>query len=292
MEPIQQKPLVVIVGPTASGKSSTAVDLAEQFQGEIICADSRTIYTGMDIGTAKPSSEDQARVPHWGLDLINPDQTYSAADFQVYAVQKIAEIRARGNVPFLVGGTGLYVDSVVFEYEFGLAADPKRRAEFNEMSLDELHKYCIQHNILLPENDKNKRYVIRAIEQKSTSNKRSAEPIKNCIIVGIATDKEELRKRISRRSEQLFDDGVVNEAKILGDMYGWETQAMTGNVYRLVHEYLNGTMTMNELRRRNETADWQLAKRQMTWLKRSPFTTWLNREKAQNYIAECLAQMP
>lgn len=292
MESIQQKPLVVIVGPTASGKSSTAVDLAEQFQGEIICADSRTIYTGMDIGTAKPSSEDQARVPHWGLDIVTPDQAYSAADFQKYAVQKIAEIRARGKVPFLVGGTGLYVDSVVFEYEFGLVADPGRRAELNEMSLDELHKYCIQHNISLPENDKNKRYVIRAIEQKSTSNKRSAEPIKNCIIVGIATDKEELRKRISRRSEQLFDDGVVNEAKILGDMYGWETQAMTGNVYRLVHEYLNGTMTMNELRRRNETADWQLAKRQMTWLKRSPFTTWLNREKAQNYIAECLAQMP
>jgi len=289
MEIIRQKPLVVIVGPTASGKSSIAVDLAEQFNGEIICADSRTIYTGMDIGTAKPSRLDQARAPHWGLDVVRPDQSYSAADFQAYATMKIADIRERGKTPFLVGGTGLYVDSVVFEYEFGPPADPERRAELEAMSLEELHNYCIQHNILLPENDQNKRYVIRAIEQKGISSMRSAEPIKNCIIVGIATDKTELRKRIGARSEQLFDDGVVQEAKTLGDMYGWETQAMTGNVYRLAHEYLDGGMDMDELRRRNESADWQLAKRQMTWLKRSPFTTWLPRGEVQKYIADHLA---
>jgi tRNA dimethylallyltransferase len=228
-------------------------------------------------------------VPHWGLDLIAPDQAYSAADFQAYAVQKIAEIRARGKTPFLVGGTGLYVDSVVFEYEFGPPADPDRRAKLDGLSLDELHTYCIQHNISLPENDHNKRYVIRAIEQKGISNKRLPEPIKNCIIVGIATDNAELRKRIGARSEQLFDDGVVQEAKTLGDMYGWEAQAMTGNVYRLAREYLDGRMDMDELRRRNESADWQLAKRQMTWLKRSRFTTWLSRSEVQKYIADHLA---
>ena len=101
-------PLVVIVGPTASGKSTLAIELAEQYGGEIICADSRTIYTGMDIGTAKPSAEDQARVPHWGLDLVQPGEPFSAADFKVYAEQKIADIRSRGRIPFLVGGTGLY----------------------------------------------------------------------------------------------------------------------------------------------------------------------------------------
>ena len=157
-------PLVVIAGPTASGKSSLAMELAQQFRGEIICADSRTIYTGMDIGTAKPSSADRALVPHWGLDLVEPGEYFSAADFKTYAVQKIAEIRARGHVPFLVGGTGLYIDSVVFDYAFGPAADKERREQLNTMTIEELYNYCNKNNVVLPENEKNKRYVIRAIE--------------------------------------------------------------------------------------------------------------------------------
>lgn len=280
-----EKPLIVIVGPTASGKSKAAIELAEQYDGEIICADSRTIYKGMDIGTAKPSKVDQARVSHWGLDLITPDQTFSAADFKSYAVQKIAEIRGRGHVPILVGGTGLYVDSVVFDYEFGPSADLERRAELEEMTLEELHKYCIQHNITLPENEQNKRYVIRAIEQKGISIKRSETPLENSIIVGIATDREQLRKRIQQRSEQLFDDGVVEEAKMLGEKYGWENEAMTGNIYRLAHAFLDTLITEGELKFRNETADWQLAKRQLTWLKRNQFITWLQLDKVKNYIA-------
>jgi tRNA dimethylallyltransferase len=282
-------PLVVIVGPTASGKSSIAIELAEQYNGEIIAADSRTIYKDMDIGTAKPSKADQARVPHWGLDLIEPNEPFSAADFKAYAVQKIAEIRARGHVPFLVGGTGLYVDSVVFDYEFGPVADLEKRAQLEQMSLEELHKYCIQHNIPLPENEQNKRYVIRTIEQKGVSNKRSQTPIENCIIVGITTDREQLRKRIGMRSEQLFDDGVVDEAKKLGDTYGWESEAMTGNIYRLARQYLNNEMTEAEFKTKNETADWKLAKRQLTWMKRNTFIKWLTLDEVKNYIAQRLA---
>lgn len=282
-------PLIVIVGPTASGKSALAIELAEQWNGEIICADSRTIYKGMDIGTAKPSKADQARVPHWGLDIVTPDESFSASDFKKYAVQKIDEIRARGHVPFLVGGTGLYIDSVIFDYQFGPPADPVRRAELEHMSLEALHNYCIHNNILLPENDQNKRYVIRAIEQKGISNKRSDTPIENCIIVGIATEIEQLRERIRRRSEQLFHDGVVQEAKILGDMYGWKIEAMTGNVYRLSHAYLNKEITQTELKTKNEIADWRLAKRQLTWLKRNPFITWLPLPEVKNYIANQLA---
>lgn len=286
-------PLIVIAGPTASGKSGIAVELAQELGGEIISADSRTIYTGMDIGTAKPSKADQAKVPHWGLDIVMPNEPFSAADFKAYAVQKIEEIRARGHIPFLVGGTGLYIDSVVFDYTFGPAADPERRAELEQMSLSELHNYCIQHNISLPENDQNKRYVIRAIEQKGISTKRSDTPVDNCIIVGITTDREQLRERIRMRSEQLFDDGVVQEAKILGDTYGWESEAMTGNIYRLSRAYLNNEITQDELKKRNESADWQLAKRQLTWLKRNKFMTWVPLEdvakEVKNYIAGHLA---
>jgi len=282
-------PLIVIAGPTASGKSGVAIEIAEQYGGEIISADSRTIFKGMDIGTAKPSKADQARVPHWGLDIVTPGEAFSAADFKAYAVQKIAEIRSRGHLPIMVGGTGLYIDAVIFDYEFGPAADPVLRAKLEEMTLEDLHKYCIQHNITLPENDKNKRYVIRAIELKSTSAKRLDHPIKNCIIVGIATERDVLRERINLRAEQLFDDGVVDEAKTLGDMYGWESEAMTGNIYRLAHAYLDKLITEDELKYRNQNADWQLAKRQLTWLKRNQFIEWLPLEQVKNYIGTRLA---
>jgi len=282
-------PLIVIAGPTASGKSGAAIEIAEQYGGEIIAADSRTIFKGMDIGTAKPSKADQARVPHWGLDIVKPGEAFSAADFKAYAVQKIAEIRSRGHLPIMVGGTGLYIDAVIFDYEFGPAADPVLRAKLEEMTLEDLHEYCIQHNITLPENDKNKRYVIRAIELKSTSAKRLDHPIKNCIIVGIATERDVLRERINLRAEQLFDDGVVDEAKTLGDMYGWESEAMTGNIYRLAHAYLDKLITEDELKYRNQNADWQLAKRQLTWLKRNQFIEWLPLEQVKNYIGTRLA---
>jgi tRNA dimethylallyltransferase len=287
-----EHPLIVIVAPTASGKSGIAIELAEHYNGEIICADSRTIYKGLDIGTAKPSKADQAKVPHWGLDIITPDETYSAADFKTYAVQKIAEIRARGHVPFLVGGTGLYIDSVIFDYQFGLPVDPKKRAELEQLTLQELYNYCIQNNIILPENDKNKRYIIRAIEQKGISGKRLDTPINNCIIVGITTETEHLYKRIKDRSEQLFDDGVVQEAKTLGDTYGWESAAMTGNIYRLSRLYLNKEITMAELVHRFEISDRQLAKRQLTWLKRNHFIMWFPLKdlvgEVKKYMAERL----
>lgn len=282
-------PLVVIAGPTASGKTALAIELAEQFGGEIICADSRTIYKGMDIGTAKPTTAERARVPHHGVDLIEPNEYFSVADFKTYAEQKIAEIRDRGHIPFLVGGTGLYIDAVVYDYQFGPKADPARRAELEAMTLTDLWNYCNKNNINLPENTHNKRYVIRAIEQAGSSQRRRMSPIDNTIIVGITTEKEILRERITQRAEQLFDDGVVEEAKILGEKYGWKSEAMTGNIYRLVREYLDGHWTEHQLKERFVYADWQLAKRQLTWLKRSSAIEWLPLQEARNYITRHLA---
>lgn len=278
-----EAPFIVVVGPTASGKSALSLELAERFSGEIICSDSRTIYKGMDIGTAKPSAEDQARVPHWGLDLVEPGESFSAADFQMYANQKVAEIRARGHVPFMVGGTGLYVDGVIFDYSFG-AAEPELRKSLEALSLEELHEYCANNNILLPENQQNRRYVIRAIEQKSINTKRLAAPIPNTVIVGIATERDELRRRIEQRSEQLFVNGMVDEAIMLGKKYGWESEAMTGNIYRLVRRYVDGELTMEQLKQAFITSDWQLAKRQLTWLKRNPYITWLPLDEAREHI--------
>lgn len=283
------QPLVVIVGPTASGKTSLAIKLAEKYDGEIICADSRTVYKGMDIGTAKPSKDERARVPHWGLDLVEPSERFTAADFKRYAISKIKEIRERGRTPFLVGGTGLYIDSILFDFQFGSMADETLRAKLEQLSIEELWDYCEKNNLTIPENKHNKRYLIRAIERANDTLKSNTTPIDNCIIVGIATEREELRRRIEERAEHIFEDGVVEEATKLGKMYGWESEAMTGNIYPLVRLYLENEISEQEMKEKFTTLDWRLAKRQLTWLKRNPHIMWLSREIAELYIAEQLA---
>lgn len=285
-----EKPLIVIVGPTASGKTSLAIELAEICGGEIICADSRTIYEGLDIGTAKPTKQERLRVTHWGLDIVKPGDYFSAADFKKYAEAKINEIRARGNVPFLVGGTGLYVDSVVFDYQFGKSADIAERKRLTKLTLTELHDYCNKNNIKLPENDKNVRYVIRAIERNGSGLVKRDSPIENTLIIGVLNDQQTLRSRIEQRSEQLFDDGVVEEARILGKKYGWDSEALKGNIYPLTHSYLLGDITDGDLRAKNSILDWRLAKRQLTWLKRNKYIKWLSAIEARLYILSQLAK--
>jgi len=284
-------PLVVIAGPTASGKTSLAIELSREFGGEIICADSRTVYKGMDIGTAKPTKEEQAGVPHWGLDLVEPGERFTAADFKQYALAKIGEIRARGHIPFLVGGTGLYIDAVIFDYQFGPVVPSSERAAYESMTIDELYEYCKINNITLPENSQNKRYVIRAIEQKSINTKRREVPIDNTIIVGIATDRDILRTRISDRAEQIFNDTVVEEATLLGKKYGWDSEAMTGVIYPLIHLYLENKLTLAEMKEKFTTSDWHLAKRQLTWLRRNPHIHWGELPEARQYLRERLASL-
>lgn len=277
-------PLIAIVGPTASGKTGVAIQLAEKYGGEIICADSRTIYKYMDIGTAKPTVDEQRRVPHWGLDLVEPGERFTAYDFQQYAVEKIAEIRARGHIPLLVGGTGLYVDAVVLEYQFKDDVENTFRKKLEQLALEELHEYCNENNISLPENSKNKRYVIRSIETNGSSNDRLLHLRSDTIVVGIATDRDVLRDRISQRAEQLFSGGVVEEATKLAEQYGWSSEAMTGNIYRVIYEYASGGMTMGDAIKKFTTLDWQLAKRQLTWLRRNGFIVWKRLDEVAGYI--------
>ena len=286
----RELPLIVIAGPTASGKTALAVRLAERFGGEIICADSRTIYRGMDIGTAKPTCDERANVPHWGLDLVEPGGRFTVADFKAYAEQKIAEIRERGNVPFLVGGTGLYIDAIVFDFAFAGEANEVLRKQLERMNIQELQKYCENNNIKLPENDHNKRYLIRAIERKNVTVKRRETLIDNTIVVGITTNRETLRTRIALRSEQLFANNVVEEATILSKKYSWDSEAMTGNVYPLVRKYIAGELDETGLRREFEISDWRLAKRQMTWLRRNPYIMWGTIEASEHYLSRILVR--
>ncbi len=288
---IAERPLVVIVGPTASGKSGLAIDIAKRFNGEIICADSRTVYKDMNIATAKPTSTDQRTVPHWGLDIVRPNERFSAADFKQYADQKIAEIRKRGHTPLLVGGTGLYVDAVLFGYQFGAEADEKLRLELQHKSLNELHDYCRDNGINLPENDKNKRYVIRAIENANKKIEHNKVPVYKNIIVGITTEKKILRERIEARIEQQLENGVVYEATKLGKKYGWETESMKSNMYPLVKKYLQNSITIDELKAQSAIADWRLAKRQLTWLRRNEYIHWDSLENLNTYLSVQLAKL-
>ena len=284
-------PLIVIVGPTASGKTSLAINLAEIYGGEIICADSRTVYKDMDIGTAKPSYEDCQRVPHWGIDLVYPYEYFSAAEFKQYSLKKIEDIRSRNKIPFLVGGTGLYIYAIVFDYKFGNKSDVKKRTLLEKLNIEELWKYCRKNNIELPDNYNNKRYVIRCIEQGGINNNRKVEINNNTIVVGISTDRDNLRKRIKDRIEQFFDNNVVEEAKILGKIYGWDNRAMSGNIYPILHKYIDNEIGIEEAKVEIFYRDWHLAKRQMTWFRRNKNIEWLELNQVSSYIYSRMASL-
>jgi len=285
---METKPLIVIVGPTASGKTSLAITLAKHFGGEIICADSRTVYEGMDIGTAKPTADERAQVQHWGLDLVKPDQNYTVAEFKEYADRKIKEIRDRGRIPFLVGGSGLYIDSVIFDYEFGEPADLDLRRKLEMLSVEDLQDYCRKNSIEIPQNSNNKRHLVRAIEQKGINNKRKREPVENSFIFGIETDREVLKERITKRATEMFNNDVVHEAEYLAEKYGWQHEAMTGNIYPLCHAVLEGTIDMVEAREKFIVQDWRLVKRQLTWFKRNSYITWLPLDETEKRIISLL----
>jgi len=287
-----EPPLVLIVGPTASGKTSLGIKLAKQYDGEIISADSRAIYRDLSVGTAKPSIEEQDGIPHWGIDLVDPGERFTASDFQQYATKKIAEIRARGHVPIIVGGTGLYVDAVMYNFEFPEEGnDVERREALMAQSLNQLYEYCSENNIPLPENKKNKRYVVNNILRDGRSLKRKHELDDNTIVVGISTDRDILRSRIEKRAAIIFQDGVIEEAKKAAAKYGWDNEAMTGNIYPLIRSYLDGQLTMDELEQKFIVRDWQLAKRQLTWLRRNEHIYWANLDEAYTYLTRRLDEL-
>lgn len=278
--------LVVITGPTASGKTGLAIKLAKLFGGEIISADSRAIYKDIDIASAKPTIEERDGVPHWGFDLVEPGERFTAADFKEYAYSKIDDILSRGKIPFLVGGTGLYIDAVLYDYDFCGDVNEEFRKKLSQKSIEELQQYIFENKIEMPENYKNKRYLIRAIEK--SINKKDVDCKKynkyNNIVVGITTYREKLREKISLRNEQFFNLGIIEEYKKVKQKYGIGSEAVTANAYPLIEKYLSGELDYNELIEKMNTQDWRLAKRQVTFMKRNKDINWLNLSDAEQFI--------
>ena len=257
-------PLIVILGPTASGKTAYAIELAKLINGEIICADSRTVYRDMNIGTAKPTVAEMKGIPHWGLDLVKPNTKFTLYDYQQYAYGKIAEIRARGHVPMLVGGSGLYIDAVIYHYQLNTKIiNSPSRDELEVMSLDELRSYSISHSIELPRDIQNKRRLIRAIEQGGI-NHQSKELDDNTIVIGIKTDRNILRGRIEKRARQMIDSGLINEVKGLVAKYG-DQEPFRNNLYGVTKRYINGELTLEQYIDAMVAVDWHLVRKQLTW---------------------------
>jgi tRNA dimethylallyltransferase len=207
------EPLIAIIGPTASGKTALGLDVAERYGGEIICADSRTIYRGMNIGTAKPTAEEQKRVRHHLLDIRNPDETYSAAEFKRDAQATIADIRSRGKLPIIVGGTGLYVWAVLYDYQFPAGASNQLRRQLQTWPIEKLVRRLIEVD---PERAgeidlMNPRRVIRAIETAGQPRSSQAQLLAGSLLVGLNPDMEKLEDRILARVEAMMMNGLIVE---------------------------------------------------------------------------------
>ena len=284
-----KRPLVVVVGVTASGKSALAMKLAAKINGEIVCADSRTVYKGLDIGTAKPTKEDQQQIKHYLLDMVGPGGSFNAAEFKKLAEQALIDIWRKGKTPILVGGTGLYIDAVIFDYQFGPKADANLRQTLNAMSLEQLQRLCQQRSIELPENDMNKRHLVRAIELGGQiKEKKRLRP--NTIVVGITTDKATLHSRIEARVRTMLDSGLLAEVKAAQRLFGHGHEALKGNVYDAYGKMLDGDLSPQQAFEQAVGNDLSLAKRQATWFRRNPNIVWGDAQSLEGQVTDFVSK--
>ncbi len=304
--------VVVVVGPTASGKTQLGITLARSHEGEVISADSRTIYRGMDIGTAKPeglrkmggeSLEDLVKekpllvdgVAHWGFDLCNPDEIFTASDFQAYADAKIDDMDRRGKLPFLVGGTGLYIAAVIDRPSFGAAPpDPGLRRELLEKTNEELLEEIAERDPDTAEkiDVHNRRRLERAIEILRVTGRRLAEvqtrnPERyHSLFLGIDKEKTLSDASIDERVDLMIARGLVDEVRNLRDRYGDDAPGMTGIGYRQICAFLRKEVSLKDAILQIKRDSRQYAKRQRTWFRRDPRITWV----ANAYEADVLLE--
>jgi len=250
------------------------MELARRFNGELICADSWTVYRGFDIGTAKPSAAEQAEIPHHLLDLAEPEDGFSAVLFQKLARKAIADITARGKLPIMVGGTGLYIDSVLFDYSFLPPADASQREALNALPLEQVVARAEEMGLDTTGIDlRNKRRVIRLIENGGRRpSKGDARP--NTLIVGMQVPREELQQRVTARVQHMLDAGLEREVRGLAERYGWDVEPMKGIGYSEWQAYVRGEQDVPQTLARIVAGTMGLAKRQRTWFKRNSGIQW------------------
>ena len=269
--------LLVIVGPTAVGKTALAIDLAQRFEGDIVSADSRQIYRGMDIGTAKPTRQEQSRAPHHLIDIVAPDEPYTLAQFQSDAYAAIDGILARGKLPLLVGGTGLYVRAVVEGLRIPrVPPNEELRAQLAAQDGGVLYERLreLDPDAAARIDPRNVRRTVRALEVCLTTGKRFSElgraspPPYRITQIGLTTNRPELYARIDARVERMMEQGLVAEVEALVRQgYGWKLPSMSGLGYREMGAYLRDEAQLDEavMNIKRDTRDF--VRRQYAWFR-------------------------
>ncbi|GEQ05001.1 tRNA (adenosine(37)-N6)-dimethylallyltransferase MiaA [Staphylococcus gallinarum] len=295
---VNTKPfIIVLVGPTAVGKTEFSIELAKQFNGEIISGDSMQVYRHMDIGTAKISSDEMEGIPHHMIDILNPDEAFSAYEFKSRAEKLITEITERGKTPIIAGGTGLYIQSLIHNYAFEdeetiSETDNKcvqeKMASIEPLSNEALHDYLAEFD---PESaiaihPNNRKRVVRAIEyyQKTkkllSSRKKNAQYTENydTLLLGIEMSRQTLYNRINNRVDIMLERGLIDEVKYLVEQ-GYEScQSMQAIGYKEIVPVIHNEMTIELATEKLKQHSRNYAKRQMTWFKNKLDVIWLDKE--------------
>lgn len=298
----EEKPkAIVICGPTASGKTALSIELAKKIDGEIISCDSMQIYKDMDIGTAKPTKEEMQGIKHYLIDFVSPDKRYSVADFKQDAKNAMKEIIAKGKTPIIVGGTGLYVDSLIYEIDYpNIEFDENYRKQLEEKTKQEgLEKLYEEAKKIDPQaikkisvNDQKRILRILEIYHATGKNKteQEKESRKNPVeydyhVYAINWDREKLYERINKRVDIMIEQGIIEEVKRIYQKYDTFPTAMQGLGYKEVVEYLENKCTKEEMIEKIKMETRRYAKRQLTWFRKNKQTIWLDgQEKIQNNI--------
>lgn len=278
--------VIAIVGPTASGKTSLSIELAKRCGGEIINGDSMQVYRGMDIGTAKIQPEEMDGIPHHLLDIRDPDETFSVAEYQLLVREKIAEIQQRGKLPIVVGGTGLYVQSVLFDYRF---SKQQVDEELRQMLHDELersgpqamHKKLAELDPDIDIHPNNTRRVLRALEillsgEKKEDGSLAQTPMYDELIIGLDVPRDLLYERIDNRVEGMMEDGLLDEVRGLYDSGLREAQSIKAIGYKELYGYFDGRYTLDEAILKLKRNSRKYAKRQFTYFRNKMPILWLD----------------
>lgn len=293
MESLIKPKIILIVGPTGSGKTSLSLLLAKKFYGEVINADSRQVYTGLDIGTEKITTEEMEGVPHHLLDIVPISKTYTASDFKKDAETAIAEITNRGKLPIIAGGTFFYIDTLLGKITTApVPPNSELRALLEQKSVIELFDELSVKDPRRAEtiDRHNKRRLVRALEIIASLEfvplaEMQVECVYDALVLGLEVDPKELRTKLRIRAEQALSKGLVEETKkLLAGGVSKERLLEIGHEYKLVLAYLEGSLTGAELIQKCEEKNWQYAKRQRMWLKRDKTLEWFSPEDTESIL--------
>ena len=298
---MEKEKVIVICGPTASGKTALSIELAKKINGEIVSCDSMQIYKEMNIGTAKPTKEEMQGIKHYMIDIISPDERYSVADYKKQAKEAIKEILSKGKVPIVVGGTGLYVDSLIYEIDYPeIELDEKYREELEqeveERGLEALYEKAkeIDEEAIKKISSNDKKRILRILEIYHATGKNKTEQEKESRktpvefdykVFALNMDREKLYERINKRVDLMIENGLIEEVENIYKKYNKFPTAMQGLGYKEVVQYLEKRLTKEEMIEKIKQETRKFAKRQLTWFRKNKETIWLNADDTiQNNI--------